>query len=147
MPTTTTTMSNQERRKGRDFSTNDKVLVALVSALVPSAKQLDETALSEIVAVMNSVMQGKSARMKQQVQLFLRAIQWLPALRYARTFTSMTSAQRPRFLRSLENNRIHLIRIGFGGLRSLVLFAFYGRQEAKQAIGYGADTRGWEAFR
>jgi hypothetical protein len=127
------------------FSSDGRLLPALICTLISTATQTDESAFDETISTMNSVMRDKPASVKRQLRIFLRAVQWLPTLRYGRTFTSLGFAQRVMFLRYLENHRIQLVRVGFGGLRSLVLFAFYGREEAKRAIGYGVNSQGWEA--
>jgi len=83
----------------------------------------------------------------RQLRMFLRAIQWLPVVRYGRPFTRLNPAARTRVLAHLQNDRIQKVRLGFWGLRTIVLAGYYGRPQAAQAIGYGASSRGWEALR
>jgi hypothetical protein len=54
---------------------------------------------------------------------------------------------RTRVLTHLQNDRIQKIRVGFWGLRTIVLAGYYGRPQAAQSIGYAASPRGWEALR
>jgi hypothetical protein len=56
-------------------------------------------------------------------------------------------AARQRVLAHLQNDRIQKVRVGFCGLRTIVLAGYYGRRQAAQAIGYAASPRGWEALR
>ena len=72
-------------------------------------------------------------------------MQWLPVLRYGRPFTHLDAARRARVLSHLQNDRIQKIRVGFWGLRTIVLAGYYGRPSAAAAIGYAATARGWEA--
>ena len=48
-------------------------------------------------------------------------------------------------LEHLENDRILKVRVGFWGLRTIVLAGYYGRPQAAREIGYAASNRGWEA--
>ena len=120
---------------------------AIVSTVVPEANQLDEPGWRELEALVETTLRDRPPAMLRQLQLFLRAIQWLPVFRYGRGFTSLNAARRAQFLAHLEDHRIELIRCGFWGLRTLAFLGFYGRAEAVQAIGYDADPRGWGAPR
>ncbi len=120
---------------------------AVVSTVVPEADQLDEPGWRELEALVEATLRDRPPAMLRQLQVFLRAIQWLPVFRYGRRFTSLGAARRARFLSHLEDHRIELIRCGFWGLRTLAFLGFYGRAEAAEAIGYAADPRGWEVPR
>ena len=82
---------------------------------------------------------------KRQLRLFLRLIQWLPVLRFGRPFTSLHQAARTRVLAYLQNHPVQKVRVGFWGLRTLVLAGYYARPEAARSIGYAASPLGWEA--
>jgi hypothetical protein len=120
---------------------------AVVSTVVPEAKQLDEPGWRELEALVEATLRDRPPAMLRQLRLFLRTIQWLPVFRYGRGFTSLSAARRAQFLSHLEDHRIELIRCGFWGLRTLAFLGFYGRTAAVQGIGYAADPRGWEAPR
>jgi hypothetical protein len=120
---------------------------AIADTIVPEAAAMDEKAWSEFDALMDAALGDRPPALQRRLQLFLRAIDWLPVFRLGRRFVSLQPAQRARFLASLENHPVQLIRSGFWGLRTLVLLGYYGRPEAVAAIGYAASPRGWEARR
>lgn len=120
---------------------------AVVSSVVPEANQLGEQGWRELEALVEATLRERPAAMHRQLQLFLRAIQWLPAFRYGHSFTSLSVERRARVLSYLQDHRIELIRCGFWGLRTLAFLGYYGRREAVQAIGYAPDPRGWEGSR
>jgi hypothetical protein len=121
------------------------VFAAMVSTIVPEASGLGERGWTDVEQMAELALRDRPAEMKNQLRLALRAIQWMPALRYGKPFTSLNADQRARFLSSLENHRLQIVRVGFWGLRTLALLGYYARPEAAREIGYTADPRGWEA--
>ncbi len=119
----------------------------IACTIVPEAVSLDEKAWADFERLTDAALGDRPPALQRRLQLFLRAIDWLPLLRFGRRFHSLQPAQRARFLAGLENHVVQLIRSGFWGLRTLVLLGYYGRPEAAAAIGYHADPRGWEAQR
>lgn len=120
---------------------------AVVSTIVPEAAVLDELGWRDVLQVIESLLRDRPESLKRQIRIFLRAIEWLPVVRYGRPFTRLDPNIRARVLAHLENDRIQKVRVGFWGLRTLVLAGYYGRPQAAQAIGYAAGPRGWEALR
>ena len=123
------------------------VLRAIGATVVPEADRLDEaewTALERIVA---DALAPRPARLRRQLLLFVRLVEWLPLLRYGRRFTQLDAARRTRVLEILQDAPLLPLRRGCWGLRTLLLMGYYGRPEAVRAIGYAADPRGWEARR
>jgi hypothetical protein len=120
---------------------------AVVSTIVPEAAALDEQSWQGLFQVVEALLRDRPESLKRQLRIFLGAIQWLPVVRYGRPFTRLNPAARTRVLAHLQNDRIQKIRVGFWGLRTIVLAGYYGRPPAAQAIGYTASPRGWEAFR
>ena len=143
------TRNNEQRRRdaGATLRAFRPLLRAIVCTIVPEATAMSENAWTEFDALVDAALGDRPLELQRRLQLFLRAIEWLPLLRFGRRFTSLLPAQRARFLSSLENHHLQLIRSGFWGLRTLVLLGYYGRPEALAAIGYAADPRGWEARR
>ena len=123
------------------------VFRAVVSTVVPEAVNLDEPRWVELERVVEATLGARPRNLQRQLRLLLGGIQWLPVLGYGRTFTSLDPARRARFLSTLQDHPVQLIRKGFFGLRTLALLGYYGRPEAAGGIGYAADPRGWEALR
>jgi len=119
---------------------------AVVSTIVPEAAALDDQGWREIHQVVEALLRDRPDSLKRQIRMFLVAIQWLPVIRYGRPFTRLSPAVRTRVLAHLQSDRIQKIRVGFWGLRTIVLAGYYGRPQAAQAIGYAASPRGWEAL-
>ena len=118
---------------------------AIVSTIVPEAAALDDQGWQDFHQVVEGLLRDRPESLKRQIRVFLTFIQWLPVVRYGRTFTRLDRAARARVLAHLENDRIPKVRVGFWGLRTIVLAGYYGRPQAAQEIGYAASTRGWEA--
>lgn len=120
---------------------------AVVSTIVPEAAALDHQGWLEVVQVVEALLRDRPESLKRQIRMFLGAIQWLPVLRYGRPFTRLHPDARIRVLAHLQHDRIQKVRVGFWGLRTIVLAGYYGRPQAGKAIGYAASARGWEALR
>ena len=118
----------------------------MVATVVPEAASLDDQGWNEVEAVAESLLRDRPAALKGQLRMFLRLIQWLPVVRYGRPFTALAPPARTRVLAHLQNDPIQKIRVGFWGLRTIVLAGYYARPGAAQSIGYAAGARGWEAL-
>jgi hypothetical protein len=121
------------------------VFRAVVVTVVPEAKQLEESGWIALEALVEDALEFRPRALRGQLQIFLRAIEWLPVVRYGRTFTALGDEQRSRILRYLQDHPVERIRCGFWGLRTLAFLGYYGRPEGAHAIGYRPDPRGWEA--
>ena len=120
---------------------------AIAATVVPEAERLDEKAWGEVERLVEKTLEPRDAAIKRQLALLIRAIGFLPLLRFGRPFTRLTAGERTRFLAALENSPVLLLRRGFWGLRTLVYLGYYARPEAGREIGYRAHSRGWEARR
>lgn len=120
------------------------VFAAMVATIAPEAAALDAEGWALVEQTVEDALRDRPPVLKRQLRLAIRAVQWMPLLRYARTFTSLNASQRARFLASLESHRLQIVRVGFWGLRTLALLGYYARPEAAREIGYDADPRGWE---
>ena len=96
---------------------------------------------------MEDSLSTRPAALHRQIRLLLRLIQWLPALRFGRPFSALDISSRSQFLAGLQNSRIDRLRVGFWGLRTLVMLGYYGRPAAAAKIGYKPNSSGWEATR
>ncbi len=134
------------------YSQSNSVLIpvrpifrAVAATVVPEAAALDDAAWLDLEAAVEHALRQRPPQMRRQLRIFLRAVQWWPLLRHGKRFTALTPATRTRFLSHLQEHRIEAIRVGFWGLRTLALLGYYGRSQARDAIGYRPDRRGWEA--
>jgi len=121
------------------------VFRAVVVTVVPDAKQLDESSWLALENLVEDALVIQPPALRGQLQLFLRAISWLPVVRYGHTFAALGDEQRSRVLSYLQDHPLERIRCGFWGLRTLAFLGYYGRPEGAHAIGYRPDLRGWEA--
>ncbi|HSP35980.1 MAG TPA: hypothetical protein VLU46_16840, partial [Thermoanaerobaculia bacterium] len=60
---------------------------------------------------------------------------------------SLDAAKRTTFLEAVQDAPLLPLRRGFWGLRTLVFMGYYSRDDARTAIGYRADPRGWAVRR
>jgi hypothetical protein len=123
------------------------VLRAIGVTVVPEATRLDEAGWAAIEGTVAATLASRPAALQRQFRFFLRIVEWFPVLRFGRRFTRLDPARRTRFLRSLQDSPLLLMRRGAWGLRTLVLMGYYGRPEARGEIGYRADPGGWSARR
>ena len=88
---------------------------------------------------------AQPAKTRRQLRLFIRLLQWLPLLRFGRTFTGLDPARRLRVLEAFQDAPLLLLRRGVWGLRVLVQGGYYTQPHVAAEIGYLADPLGWEA--
>jgi hypothetical protein len=124
-----------------------EILRAVGTAVVPEATQLDDAGWAAVEDTVAAALGSRPAALQRQFLLFLRIVEWLPALRYGRRFTRLDPPRRTQFLAGLQDAPLLLIRRGMWGLRTLLLMGYYGRAEAGREIGYRGDPRGWDARR
>jgi hypothetical protein len=120
---------------------------ALATTIVPEAGALDERAWEDVEAAIEQGLASRPESIKRQLRILVRALNLLPLFRFGRTFQSLDPAARTAFLLKIQNAPLLLLRRGFWGLRTLVFMGYYGREEARDAIGYRAGARGWELRR
>ncbi|MBZ5621293.1 MAG: hypothetical protein LAQ69_21575 [Acidobacteriia bacterium] len=120
---------------------------AVVTTIVPESASLDDQGWRDLELVVENLLRDRPQNLKRQLRLFLRFIQFLPLVRYGRPFTLLNQAARTRVFAHLQNAPIQKVRVGFWGLRTIVLAGYYGRPEAARSLGYAASPLGWEAPR
>lgn len=120
---------------------------AVAQAVVPEAGALDEPQWLAVERIVEAALAERPAKVRRQLGLLIRAIETLPLLWTGRRFSRLDVARRTRFLLTLQNSPVLLLRRGIWGLRTLVFMGYYGRPEAAALIGYRADPRGWAARR
>ena len=120
---------------------------AIATAVVPEAASLDDAAWAEAEGLIERTLAGRPPALRRQLTMLIRAIDLLPLLRYGRRFTELDAARRTRVLLAFQDSPLLLLRRGLWGIRTLAMLGYYARPAAYAAMGYRADTRGWEARR
>jgi len=116
---------------------------ALAETILPRCRDLSEEGWSDVEAIVGRALLDRPPGMRRQLRLLVRALWWLPLLRWGRTFGGLGRERRGRFLSGVERSRVLLLRRGFWGLRTLVLMGWYGRPEGGAATGWDARLGGW----
>jgi len=120
---------------------------AIAVTVVPEAERLSARGWEELERMVEHRLATQPAKTRRQVHLFIRVLQWLPLLRFGRTFTDLDAARRLRVLETVGDAPVLLLRRGVWGLRVLVQLGYYTQPHVAAEIGYLADPRGWEARR
>ena len=116
---------------------------ALATAIVPEAAGLDEQDWTELEAIVETALSKRPPGMRRQFAVFVRLLDFLPRVRWLRSFRKLDPERRARFLRKVQSSKNFLFRRGFWGLRTLVYMGYYSRPQAYAEIGYDAHLRGW----
>ncbi len=115
----------------------------LARAIVPEASALDAAGWQELESIVEEALAARPPSMRRQLVLFIRVLMALPVFRWGRGFRQLDDARRARFLASVQNSPVFLLRRGFWGLRTMVYMGYYGRPAGYRAVGYDARLRGW----
>jgi len=120
---------------------------AIALTVVPEAARLSDRGWEELERLVEHRLATQPAKTRRQVRFFIRVLQWLPLLRFGRTFTGLDATRRLRVLQTVGDAPVLLLRRGVWGLRVLVQLGYYAQPHVAAEIGYLADPRGWEARR
>lgn len=118
---------------------------AIAGTIVPAADALGEAEWLELEGIIEQGLASRPPSMRRQLRILVRVLDWIPLLRYGRTFRSLDRERRSRFLSAVQDAPLLLLRRGFWGLRTLVFMGYYGRPAAAAGIGYRASLLGWES--
>jgi hypothetical protein len=112
---------------------------------VPESDALDASSWREVETIVARALGARPASVRRQLAAFVRLLSVVALVRYRRTFTQLTQAERFMLLDSLSRSRLLLVRRGVWGLRTLAFMGYYARPAAADAIGYRASAAGWAA--
>lgn len=121
------------------------VFRAIARTVVPEAGALDEDGWSRLEAVVEEGLSTRPPGMVRQIQLFIRAVEWMAVARHGRRFSALPEARRRDFLEGLERGPALMVRRGLWGVRTLAYMGYYTLPEVRAAIGYRAHPGGWRA--
>lgn len=124
-----------------------RILRAVAETVVAGVRELDDDAWDAGCEIVETALSQRPPGVQRQLGLFMGLVQWMPAFRWMRPFTSLEPERRARFLGALQDAPFLLVRRGFWGLRTLSLMAYYGLPDVRRRIGYRAHPRGWAAER
>lgn len=131
-----------EQAKATELEAVRDVFRAVARTVVPECSRMEADEWHELEAVVEDALRDRPPAMRRQLRLLLRAVQWLPLLRWGRRFTSLDARRRHRVLEALQDAPLLLLRRGFWGLRTLVFMGYYARPSVRSEIGYRARLRG-----
>jgi len=118
---------------------------AIARTIVPAADALGDAEWLELERIIEQGLASRPPAVRRQLRILVRVLDWIPLLRYGRTFRSLDGERRTRFLSAVQDAPLLLLRRGFWGLRTLVFMGYYGRPAAAAEIGYRASLLGWES--
>lgn len=102
---------------------------AFLEVVVPEAH-------TDIVRAADRMISSKPASIQRKMKLFMFVASVLPVFRFFRTFPNLSVDARERFLGWMASGPIGLFRLGFWGLRSVALLAFYGDERSWEGLEY-----------
>lgn len=123
--------------------TQSKTFRAVAESIVPEIRQLGAMEWQEVAGIVEHAVGQRPTVMRQQLSLFLRALNVLSLLKHGRTVAHLIPSMRAEFLHGIENSSVLAIRRGFWGVRTLILMGYYARASAMPLIGYRAHVHGW----
>ncbi len=110
---------------------------ALAACVVPPQGEAPGADHDACVALADRSLSERPERDQRLLRIFLRALEWLPLLRYGRRFSRLDLARRTAFLTLLERNRsVGKLRAGVFGLKTYALLGYYGSDLSFAEIGY-----------
>lgn len=116
---------------------------ALAKAIVPETARLDPADWAGLEAIVENALSKRPPAMRRQLVVFIRLLDFLPRLRWLRSFRALDPEKQARFLQGIQSSKVFLFRRGFWGLRTMVYMGYYARPQAYADIGYDAHLRGW----
>lgn len=110
---------------------------AAAGCIIPSEPGSPGADSDEALAIADRALSERPARDRKLLNTFLRAVEFLPVLRYGRGFSKLRRDQQQAFLRFLESTRLSAkFRQGFFGLKTFALLGYYGLESTWQELAY-----------
>ena len=111
-------------------------LLAIAPRIVPAAAHLTPEARDAMVALIEGTLASRTPATRRQFNLFLRAMRWLPFLRYLAPLDRLDAARQDAALRWFQDHPVQAVRGGFWGVRTLLLLGYYGQPAHGPSIAY-----------
>lgn len=122
-------------------------LLVVARRIVPEVAALDESALLQMLALIDRTLSDRGTKVSRQFATFLSVLRWAPVARYGTSFCRLRPERQDLVLRWFESAPIALLRQGLWGLKSMVFLGYYGRAEAWEEIGYAPAFDSLERLR
>ncbi|HEU5219332.1 MAG TPA: hypothetical protein VFU23_11765 [Gemmatimonadales bacterium] len=114
---------------------------------IPETRGAGEPQWRELETVVAHALAARPPRVRRQIALFVRVIDWAARARYRRRFAALDPARGTALLERFAASRLLLFRRGVWGLRTLVMMGWYTNASVIAGLGYRAAAAGWEARR
>lgn len=101
---------------------------------------MTEEGWRELESTVNAYLSTRPAKLRRQLHLFLRILDVLAILRFARRLHRVPLDVRSTFLHRIERAPVLLVRRGLWGVRTLAFMGYYTRPQVMREIGYRAPT-------
>jgi len=110
---------------------------AVAGCIVPSEPGSPGADSEAALLIADGALADRPANDRKLLATFLKVIEALPRLRYARPFTKLTPPQQRSVLAFLETNRlVPKLRQGFFGVKTFALLGFYGSESSFAELRY-----------
>lgn len=122
-----------------------KSLRPIMEVFIPALKERTIQDIDAILERVDEKLFTQPSSLRIQLRLFVKALHYLPLVRYGRTFKHLNEEQKVAFLKFLQDCPVQKLRVGLWGLRTLIYLGYYGDPVVQNQLGYHPDLRGWEA--
>jgi hypothetical protein len=112
------------------------LFLVLAARIVPETVTLDAAARARMLALVEDALSARPVAVRRELAIFLRVLQWVPALRYGRPLDRLDALRQDAALRWFQDAPLAILRSGFWGVKTLVYLGYYGRPELGASIGY-----------
>jgi len=120
---------------------------ALAQCFIPETARATDSQWRGLESAVATALAARPARLRRQVLLFVRLIDFTARARYGTGFAGLGAARGTALLEGFAASRVLLFRRGVWGLRTLVMLGWYTDPAVIAALGYRASAAGWEARR
>lgn len=119
-----------DREKAVTFRAAARHILPVYGEGLPKASDLKS------LSIVDRYLAEAEPNLKKRFWLFLRALEWGSLLLFGRRFSKLDARRARAYLRLIERNPVALLRQGFWGLKTMVLFGYYTRAEVWPHIRY-----------
>jgi hypothetical protein len=108
----------------------------MAPCLVPGAAALSGDEMQRLLDLVDEALDERTPALRRQFSLLLSVLRWAPAAQFGRPLERLPRDTQATVLRWFQDAPLQTLRGGFWGFRTLVFLGYYGRPEAREALGY-----------